>query len=165
MNVNNVASGKRYGGNLMKGTIRWIVLTALLLCTVLWPQHRPTSKAPVSIRPVASSSKPTIPQPEETKPKRKLDKRQKLRDTLNNHPSRGLSRAEVKCALDIAYRESRYNQDSVNSTSGARGVFQLLHGKPQWDLKKQVQMATKYMKHRYGTWCKARAFHYRNGWW
>lgn len=79
--------------------------------------------------------------------------------------SRGISRRDMYCALEIARRESRYNKDSYNPRSGARGVYQLLHGKKNWTLNKQIQMAVKYMKHRYGTWCQALKFHNLHGWW
>ena len=45
---------------------------------------------------------------------------------------------EAQCALKIAYKESRYNEDSYNKKSGARGTWQLLWAKPEWSLLKQL---------------------------
>ena len=74
------------------------------------------------------------------------------------------NRSEASCAKKIAYKESRYNLDSVNKKSGARGVWQLMWGKPHWDIFKQVQEAHDYVHHRYGTWCKAYSFHRERNW-
>lgn len=74
------------------------------------------------------------------------------------------NKSEAKCAKKIAYKESRYNIDSVNKSSGARGVWQLMWGKPHWDILKQVQEAHKYVLHRYDTWCGAYRFHQERNW-
>jgi hypothetical protein len=74
------------------------------------------------------------------------------------------SKSETNCAMKIAYKESRYNLDSVNKESGARGIWQLMWGKPTWDIFKQVQEAHDYVHHRYGTWCKAYSFHQERNW-
>lgn len=71
---------------------------------------------------------------------------------------------EARCAKKIAYKESRYNADSYNKSSGARGAWQLLWGKPEWSLLKQTSEAHKYVLHRYGTWCKAFKFHQERNW-
>lgn len=71
---------------------------------------------------------------------------------------------EAKCAIRIAYKESRYNVDSYNKSSGARGVWQLLWAKPGWSLLKQTQHAHKYVLHRYSTWCEAYRFHQKRNW-
>ena len=68
------------------------------------------------------------------------------------------------CAKRIAYKESRYNTDSYNKSSGARGVWQLLWGKPHWSILKQTHEAHKYVLHRYDTWCKAYRFHQERNW-
>ena len=73
-------------------------------------------------------------------------------------------RKEAACAKKIAYKESRYNIDSYNKSSGARGVWQLLWGKPEWSILKQTSEAHKYVLHRYGTWCKAFEFHQERNW-
>jgi hypothetical protein len=71
---------------------------------------------------------------------------------------------EAACAKKIAYKESRYNVGSYNKSSGARGAWQLLWGKPEWSLLKQTSEAHKYVLHRYGTWCKAFEFHQERNW-
>lgn len=68
------------------------------------------------------------------------------------------------CAKRIAYKESRYNETSLNKKSGARGVWQLLWGKPSWSLLKQTQEAHNYVLHRYDTWCKAYRHHQERNW-
>lgn len=71
---------------------------------------------------------------------------------------------EASCAKKIAYKESRYNVDSFNKSSGARGAWQLLWGKPEWSLLKQTSEAHKYVLHRYETWCNAHKFHQERNW-
>lgn len=71
---------------------------------------------------------------------------------------------QARCAKKIAYKESRYNMTSVNKSSGARGVWQLMWGKPHWSILKQVQEADKYVEHRYGSWCSALKFHQERNW-
>jgi hypothetical protein len=74
------------------------------------------------------------------------------------------NKREAWCALRIAYKESRYNVDSHNKSSGARGVWQLLWAKPDWSLLKQTEEAHKYVLHRYETWCNAYRFHQERNW-
>lgn len=74
------------------------------------------------------------------------------------------NKREARCALQIAYKESRYNVDSFNKSSGARGVWQLLWAKPDWSLLKQTQEAHDYVLHRYDTWCEAYRFHQERNW-
>jgi hypothetical protein len=73
-------------------------------------------------------------------------------------------RKERRCAKRIAYKESRYNEDSLNRKSGARGTWQLLWAKPGWSLLKQTEHAHKYVLHRYDTWCGAYKFHQERNW-
>jgi hypothetical protein len=73
-------------------------------------------------------------------------------------------RQEAACAKKIAYKESRYNVNSYNKSSGARGAWQLLWAKPEWSLLKQTSEAHDYVLHRYGTWCKAFKFHQERNW-
>lgn len=89
------------------------------------------------------------------------DKRDRVKFTLEQLTT---DMKEVRCALNIAYKESRYNVDSHNKSSGARGVWQLLWGKPEWSLLKQTEEAHKYVLHRYDTWCEAYRFHQERNW-
>ena len=75
-----------------------------------------------------------------------------------------IDKREAACAKKIAYKESRYNTDSYNKSSGARGVWQLLWAKPDWSLLKQTEEAHKYVLHRYETWCNAYRFHQERNW-
>jgi hypothetical protein len=90
-----------------------------------------------------------------------LDKRDRVKLTLMEVTT---DKKEVRCALNIAYKESRYNVDSYNKSSGARGVWQLLWAKPDWSLLKQTQEAHDYVLHRYDTWCDAYRFHQERNW-
>lgn len=89
------------------------------------------------------------------------DKRERVKFVLQQVTT---DMREVRCALNIAYKESRYNVDSHNKSSGARGVWQLLWGKPDWSLLKQTKEAHKYVLHRYETWCDAYRFHQERNW-
>ena len=89
------------------------------------------------------------------------DKRERVKLTLAEVTT---DMKQVRCALNIAYKESRYNVDSFNKSSGARGVWQLLWGKPDWSLLKQTKEAHKYVLHRYDTWCNAYRFHQERNW-
>lgn len=71
---------------------------------------------------------------------------------------------EAKCAKKIAYKESRYNINSYNKSSGATGVWQLLWAKPEWSILKQTKEAHKYVLHRYSSWCLAYRFHQERNW-
>lgn len=90
---------------------------------------------------------------------------QRLRRAMMSARGGALAGKQLRCAMSIAYKESRYNPDARNKSSGAQGAFQLMHGKKHWTLDKQIQMATKYMKHRYKTWCNAWKHHKLRGWW
>jgi hypothetical protein len=74
------------------------------------------------------------------------------------------NKEEAACAKKIAYKESRYNVGSYNKSSGARGVWQLLWGQPEWSILKQTSEAHEYVLHRYGSWCKAFKFHQERNW-
>lgn len=74
------------------------------------------------------------------------------------------NKREARCALKIAYKESRYNEHSLNKKSGARGAWQLLWAKPGWSLLKQTNEAHRYVQHRYKTWCNAYRFHQERNW-
>jgi len=89
------------------------------------------------------------------------DKKDRVRFAISQFT---INEREVQCALRIAYKESRYNVNSFNKSSGARGVWQLLWGKPEWSLLKQTEEAHKYVLHRYETWCGAYRFHQERNW-
>jgi hypothetical protein len=90
-----------------------------------------------------------------------LDKEQAIELAISTVTT---DKREASCAKKIAYKESRYNVDSFNKSSGARGAWQLLWGKPEWSLLKQTSEAHKYVLHRYDTWCNAHKFHQERNW-
>ena len=90
-----------------------------------------------------------------------MDKEQKVEYAIAQFVTDSKERL---CAKRIAYKESRYNEDSLNKSSGARGVWQLLWAKPGWSLLKQTQEAHDYVLHRYDTWCEAYRFHQERNW-
>jgi hypothetical protein len=69
------------------------------------------------------------------------------------------SKSEQDCAIKIAFKESRYQPNAKNLYSSARGIWQLTWGKAQWSVLQQASEANKYVRHRYGSWCNALAFH------
>ena len=79
----------------------------------------------------------------------------------------GLKRVEIDALLWIAKRESNYHPTSV-SRGGCYGLFQLSRGMaaghpwkdPAWNTKRAI----KYMKGRYGSVPKAKAFWLRHHW-
>lgn len=90
-----------------------------------------------------------------------LDKEQAIELAISTVTT---DKREASCAKKIAYKESRYNVDSFNKSSGARGAWQLLWAKPEWSLLKQTSEAHKYVLHRYDTWCNAHKFHQERNW-
>lgn len=84
--------------------------------------------------------------------------------------------AEVGCAMNIAYRESRWNPNAVNPKSGASGLFQLMprtrtnltsrHGTRDFrSVHGQTRAATLYMAPRYGSWARGWRHWQRRKWW
>lgn len=73
---------------------------------------------------------------------------------------------EIKAFKTIIYRESRWNPEALNPTTGAYGLGQLIDSKRY--LKgmpyKQITAAVKYIHHRYGTPTKALQHHKKHGW-
>ena len=71
---------------------------------------------------------------------------------------------EFKCFDKIISRESRWNYRANNPHSSAYGLGQML-GEKSKDAFQQIVRSVAYGHHRYGTLCKAKAFHDRKGWW
>ena len=61
----------------------------------------------------------------------------------------GMSQKEVVCTLELVKIESNYHLHSVNSSSGAYGLFQLMRIDKKLSMKEQVVRFDKYIKHRY----------------
>ena len=61
----------------------------------------------------------------------------------------GMSQKEVVCSLELVTIESNYHLHSVNSSSGAYGLFQLMRIDKKLSMKEQVVRFDRYIKHRY----------------
>ena len=81
----------------------------------------------------------------------------------------GNSPAEQDCLVQLWDRESGWNADALNSTSGAYGIPQALpsaHGHPYalGDWKAQIRWGQRYITSRYGDPCTALAHEQAAGW-
>jgi soluble lytic murein transglycosylase-like protein len=79
----------------------------------------------------------------------------------------GLRQAQIDALMWIAKRESNFHPTSASS-SGCYGLFQLsrgmAHGHPWKDPAWNTKRAIKYMRGRYGSVLKAKAFWLRHHW-
>lgn len=71
---------------------------------------------------------------------------------------------EYKCFQYIIEKESKWNHKADNPKSSAYGLGQLL-GEKSKDAFEQIVRSVAYGHHRYGTLCRAAAFHRAHGWW
>ena len=71
---------------------------------------------------------------------------------------------EFKCFQYIIEKESKWNHKADNKRSTAYGLGQLL-GEKSKDAFEQIVRSVAYGHHRYGTLCRAAAFHRAHGWW
>jgi hypothetical protein len=71
--------------------------------------------------------------------------------------------SEYSCLVKLWERESHWNPKAKNPTSSASGIPQILGLKTPIP-KNQIDSGLKYIKHRYGTPCKALQHSYRTGW-
>ena len=69
---------------------------------------------------------------------------------------------EYLCLEKLWYLESKWNYRADNKRSSAYGIPQLLKLKTN-DPYKQIDAGLKYIAHRYGTPCKALAYHLKTG--
>lgn len=68
----------------------------------------------------------------------------------------GESQKEIVCSLDLVRIESNYHIESINTKSGAYGLFQLMRIDKKLSMQQQVDKYLKYLKHRYkGNSCLA----------
>ena len=70
---------------------------------------------------------------------------------------------EFYCIDELWHKESRWQPNAKNPHSSAYGIPQIL-GMKEKNGMKQVLIGLKYVKHRYGTPCKALAHHKAKGW-
>jgi len=73
-----------------------------------------------------------------------------------------LNHNEYLCLEQLWSRESNWNSRADNKLSTAYGIPQLLHLKTN-DPYKQIDAGLKYIAYRYGTPCKALAYHLKRG--
>jgi hypothetical protein len=73
---------------------------------------------------------------------------------------------QARCALAIAYKESRFNQYARNGKYW--GIYQLGYAHPtkphHYSIKRQLSLADRYVQHRYGNWCNAWQHHIIHNW-
>lgn len=75
----------------------------------------------------------------------------------------GWNKVQYRCLDQIWTRESHWNHKAKNKNSSAYGIPQIL-GLKDKNPKVQVDKGLKYIKHRYGTPCKAWKFWQTHGW-
>lgn len=71
------------------------------------------------------------------------------------------------CLVELWDRESGWSPTSLGARTKhgrAYGIAQSMGMKPGTPMKTQVRLGLKYVKHRYGTPCRALAAHDRKGW-
>ena len=73
-----------------------------------------------------------------------------------------LSAKQYLCLVRLWDRESKWNPLANNKSSTAYGIPQLLKLKTN-NPYKQIDAGLKYISHRYGTPCKALAYHLKRG--
>lgn len=70
---------------------------------------------------------------------------------------------QARCAVAIAYKESRFQQYATNGKYW--GIYQLgfAHSN-NWSIARQLRLADKYVQYRYGNWCRAWKHHIVHNW-
>lgn len=76
--------------------------------------------------------------------------------------SRIINETQYKCLSRIIYKESRWNPLSKNGSHFGLGQMRSTHYR-DLDPYRQIDATIKYIKGRYGSMCKAWAFHERHG--
>lgn len=71
---------------------------------------------------------------------------------------------QLACLIRLWTRESNFRPNALNKRSGAGGIPQILGLDPATPVRKQIQLGTKYIAHRYSTPCAALAHHNSHGW-
>lgn len=144
------------------------VASAEALATAAAPSAVATS-APSTDASAASAATATAPSATPTPtvvPKaKKLTVRQKVAKAGR---ARGLSKAGVKALLWICKRESNFRPRAKSKSGTYHGLFQLskgiVRGHPWQDPTWNTKRAIKYMKGRYGSVLKAKAFWLKHHW-
>ena len=76
--------------------------------------------------------------------------------------SRIINETQYKCLSHIIYKESRWNPRAKNGSHYGLGQMRSTHYR-ELDPYRQIDATIKYIKHRYGSMCKAWAFHQKKG--
>lgn len=73
---------------------------------------------------------------------------------------------QARCALAIAYKESRFRQYATNGKYW--GIYQLGFAHPtkphHHSIARQLRLANSYVVNRYGNWCNAWKHHINHNW-
>jgi hypothetical protein len=84
-------------------------------------------------------------------------------DRITEYVSSRQDTRQARCAISIAYKESRFQQYATNGKYW--GIFQLgFAHSDNWTIKRQLRLAHNYVLSRYGNWCNAWSHHIRNNW-
>lgn len=97
----------------------------------------------------------------------KIDKDDRyVSDRIHSFVSSRSDSRQARCALAIAYKESRFNQYARNGKYW--GIYQLGYAHPtkphHYSIKRQLSLADRYVQHRYGNWCNAWQHHIIHNW-
>jgi hypothetical protein len=76
--------------------------------------------------------------------------------------SRIINDEQYICLKHIIYKESRWNPNAKNGSHYGLGQMRSTHYR-ELDPYRQIDATIKYIKHRYGSMCKAWAFHQKKG--
>lgn len=84
-------------------------------------------------------------------------------DRITNYVSSRSDNRQARCAISIAYKESRFQQYATNGKYW--GIFQLGFARTDnWSIARQMRLAHNYVQHRYGNWCNAWLHHIHKNW-
>lgn len=87
-------------------------------------------------------------------------------DRITEYVSSRSDNRQARCALAIAYKESRFQQYATNGKYW--GIYQLGFAHPtkssEHSIKRQLRLANSYVLSRYGNWCNAWKHHINHNW-
>ena len=87
-------------------------------------------------------------------------------DRITEYVSSRSDSRQARCALAIAYKESRFNQYATNGKYW--GIYQLGFAHPtkphHHSIHRQLRLANQYVLARYGNWCNAWKHHINHNW-
>lgn len=135
-------------------------------------QNIQTNKQSVRSFVVPKDTKPTVGKALPVKKPQKRISRAKVRTVKVNSKAKRYaltlvsSPTQMACLLPLWQKESGWSATSDNPTSSAYGIPQILglEARTGDDYKAQVRAGLGYIKHRYGTPCRAWAFWQNHKW-